>query len=188
MQLMRVRACSNDEFREAVLRQEGDDVRRLGDRLQRSLDEGEARHCGVSRLRSFLEGVLRARYLDSVPHSTRSIALWCAPALHPPAASARSLQRFMHVRTCRAFLCHPQLLRSSASAGAHTHAMCACLCRCLPSSVRCVQDQQLRKVVEDSVDLNRSNLKVRRPTIQSALRPQGADSDLTVCLCAATAE
>jgi hypothetical protein len=68
MQLMRVRACSNDEFREAVLRQEGDDVRRLGDRLQRSLDEGEARHCGVSRLRSFLEGVLRARYLDSVPH------------------------------------------------------------------------------------------------------------------------
>lgn len=61
------RACSNDEFREAVERQEGEDARRLQERMQRSLDATEGSHCGVSQLRTFLEAVLRQRYLDSVP-------------------------------------------------------------------------------------------------------------------------
>ena len=59
--------CSNEEFREAVERQEGEDARRLQERMQRSLDATECSRCGVSRLRTFLEDVLRQRYLDSVP-------------------------------------------------------------------------------------------------------------------------
>jgi hypothetical protein len=50
-----------------VDRQEGEDARRLQDRMQRPLDPSEASRCGVSQLRTFLEGVLRQRYLDSVP-------------------------------------------------------------------------------------------------------------------------
>lgn len=59
--------CSNEEFRTAVERQEGEDARRLQDRMQRSLDVTEGSRCGVSQLRTFLESVLRQRYLDSVP-------------------------------------------------------------------------------------------------------------------------
>lgn len=36
-------------------------------KLQRSLDDAEGARCGVSRLRSFLEDLLRQRYLENVP-------------------------------------------------------------------------------------------------------------------------
>ena len=48
-------------------RQEREDIHRLQEKMQRSMDNSEYSRCGVSQVRTFLEGVLRQRYLDSVP-------------------------------------------------------------------------------------------------------------------------
>eukprot|EP00892_Ulva_mutabilis_P001680 jgi/Ulvmu1/11512/UM078_0001.1 len=58
---------SNDDFRAAVARQESQDGDLVAAKLQRSLDTEEGARCGVSRLRSFLEDLLRQRYLENVP-------------------------------------------------------------------------------------------------------------------------
>lgn len=63
-----MRLCySNDDFRAAVARQEAQDSELVAAKLQRPLDDMEGARCGVSRLRSFLEELLRQRYHENVP-------------------------------------------------------------------------------------------------------------------------
>lgn len=62
-----VLCCSNDDFRAAVARQEAQDGDLVAAKLQRVLDGLEGARCGISRLRSFLEDLLRQRYLENVP-------------------------------------------------------------------------------------------------------------------------
>ncbi|CAM8971685.1 hypothetical protein QQ045_029604 [Rhodiola kirilowii] len=58
---------SNDEFKEAIIMREKDDIASLEDKLCRSLSEKEKSRIGVSKLRLFLEELLQKRYMDSVP-------------------------------------------------------------------------------------------------------------------------
>ncbi|XP_062091625.1 dynamin-like protein ARC5 [Humulus lupulus] len=58
---------SNDEFKQAISLREMEDVASLESKLSRSLSEQERSRIGVSKLRSFLEELLKKRYMDSVP-------------------------------------------------------------------------------------------------------------------------
>ena len=60
-------SCSNEAFREAVSRREGEDARLLQDKLKRPLEATERSRLGISQLRGFLEQLLQTRYLESVP-------------------------------------------------------------------------------------------------------------------------
>lgn len=50
-----------------MARQEAQDSELVAAKLQRALDDVEGARCGVSRLRSFLEELLRQRYHENVP-------------------------------------------------------------------------------------------------------------------------
>eukprot|EP00249_Psilotum_nudum_P012773 c23975_g1_i1 orf=519-3485(+) len=58
---------SNEEFREAVALRESQDVAELEGKFGRRLTKDERARIGVSRLRWFLELILKQRYLESVP-------------------------------------------------------------------------------------------------------------------------
>ncbi|GAX84335.1 hypothetical protein CEUSTIGMA_g11757.t1 [Chlamydomonas eustigma] len=58
---------TNDEFRNAVLEREAQDVSEVEAKLGRKLDTVERGHLGVGQLRRFLEQLLQRRYLDNVP-------------------------------------------------------------------------------------------------------------------------
>ncbi|GER42695.1 dynamin-like protein ARC5 [Striga asiatica] len=58
---------SNDEFKQAVALREMEDIAALEEKLGRSLSQQERSRIGVSRLKIFLEELLRKRYMDSVP-------------------------------------------------------------------------------------------------------------------------
>eukprot|EP00871_Galdieria_phlegrea_P000568 jgi/Galph1/1511/GphlegSOOS_G197.1 len=57
----------NEEFREALLKQELSDRSYIELKLGHALDDTIIHHLGVSELRKFLEELLRARYMQSVP-------------------------------------------------------------------------------------------------------------------------
>ena len=59
---------TNEQYREAVARQEAADLAQVEQRLGRTLDGSERARLGVSQLRSFLERLLQRRYLEHVPH------------------------------------------------------------------------------------------------------------------------
>ena len=59
---------TNEQYREAVTRQEAADLAQVEQRLGRTLDANERGRVGVSQLRSFLERLLQRRYLEHVPH------------------------------------------------------------------------------------------------------------------------
>jgi len=59
---------TNEQYRDAVARQEGADLGSIEQRLGRPLDSAERARVGVSQLRSFLERLLQRRYLEHVPH------------------------------------------------------------------------------------------------------------------------
>lgn len=58
---------SNDEFKQAILLREMEDIASLEEKLGRLLSEQERSRIGVSKLRLFLEELLQKRYMDSVP-------------------------------------------------------------------------------------------------------------------------
>ncbi|XP_052194148.1 dynamin-like protein ARC5 [Diospyros lotus] len=58
---------SNDEFKQAISMREMEDVVSLEEKLGRQLSKQERSRIGVSRLRIFLEELLKKRYMDSVP-------------------------------------------------------------------------------------------------------------------------
>ena len=57
----------NDQFRDAVVAREAEDLKQVQHKLGRALDDREQNRCGVSQLRQFLEQLLQQRYLESVP-------------------------------------------------------------------------------------------------------------------------
>ncbi|KAL1328166.1 hypothetical protein AAHE18_13G354700 [Arachis hypogaea] len=58
---------SNDEFKQAVCFREIEDVSSLEEKLGRSLSKQERNRIGVSKLRLFLEEMLKQRYINNVP-------------------------------------------------------------------------------------------------------------------------
>ncbi|XP_073273191.1 dynamin-like protein ARC5 isoform X1 [Primulina huaijiensis] len=58
---------SNDEFKQAILSREIEDIIALEEKLGRTLSKLERSRIGVSSLRLFLEELLQKRYMDSVP-------------------------------------------------------------------------------------------------------------------------
>lgn len=58
---------SNDQFKEAVALREAQDVAALEEKLGRPLLKGECARIGISKLKCFLEELLRRRYMDNVP-------------------------------------------------------------------------------------------------------------------------
>ncbi|KAK8363974.1 hypothetical protein V6Z11_A03G200800 [Gossypium hirsutum] len=58
---------SNDEFKQAIISREVQDIASLEEKLGRQLSKQERSRIGVSKLRHFLEELLQKRYMDSVP-------------------------------------------------------------------------------------------------------------------------
>ncbi|KAB1206944.1 Dynamin-like protein ARC5 [Morella rubra] len=58
---------SNDEFKQAISIREEEDIKSLEEKLGRPLSKQERSRIGVSKLRFFLEELLKKRYMDSVP-------------------------------------------------------------------------------------------------------------------------
>ncbi|KAL4362798.1 hypothetical protein GQ457_04G004090 [Hibiscus cannabinus] len=58
---------SNEEFKQAIISREVQDIASLEEKLGRQLSKQERSRIGVSKLRVFLEELLQKRYMDSVP-------------------------------------------------------------------------------------------------------------------------
>ncbi|OMO86878.1 hypothetical protein COLO4_20871 [Corchorus olitorius] len=58
---------SNEEFKQAIISREIEDIASLEEKLGRQLSKQERSRIGVSKLRQFLEELLQKRYMDSVP-------------------------------------------------------------------------------------------------------------------------